>query len=133
MVADVLARLTETPAPTLGLDLDGVLDESPIFFSILTRVWPGKVIIITFRSDRAKAENDLARLGIRYNELVLVRSFAEKAEVIVAKGVSVYIDDQPEMLRNVPPTVTVMLMRNGGNFDEKDQKWTLSERTGKLV
>jgi hypothetical protein len=120
-------------ATTLGLDLDGVLDESPIFFRILTAVWPGKVIIITFRSDRAKAEADLETLGICYDELVLVESFGQKAEVIVEKGILVYFDDQPEMLKNIPPTVTVMLVRNPGNFDINDRRWMFSNQTGKIV
>lgn len=133
MVADMTARMSEIPAPALGLDLDGVLDESPIFFSLLTRLWPGKVVIITYRDDRAEAEADLERLGIKYDELVLVTSFGQKAEVIVEKGVMVYIDDQPEALEGVPPTVTVMLFRNEGNFDYGDRKWLMSDKTGRLI
>ena len=133
MISKLIAQLTEIPAPTLGLDLDGVLDEAPIFFGLLTKVWPGRVIVITYRSDRAKAEADLEKLGIRYDELVLVDSFDQKAQVIAEKGISVYIDDQPEMLRDVPPTVTVLLMRNGGNFDPLDKLWILSKKTGKLI
>jgi hypothetical protein len=132
-VAQVMTNLGTTGIPALGLDLDGVLDESPIFFRLLTAIWPGKVIIITFRSDRAKAEADLANIGIRYDELVLVESFGQKAEVIVEKGVMVYFDDQPEMLQDVPPTVTVLLFRNEGNFDFEDRKWILSNQTGKLI
>lgn len=128
-----LLRKVVEKAYTLGLDIDGVLDEAPIFFSILTKVWPGRVVIITYRDDRARAEADLARLGIRYDELVLVDSFGAKAEVIVAKGVSVYFDDQPEMLKDVSPTVATMLFRNSGNFDYSEKLWTLSARTGKLV
>ncbi len=132
-VANVLNDLALTSTPHLGLDLDGVLDESPIFFRLLTAIWPGKVIIVTFRSDRAKAEADLETLGIRYDELILVESFGQKAEVIAEKGILVYIDDQPEALRDIPPTVSVMLMRNGGNFDIDEKLWMMSERTGKLV
>ena len=132
-VANVLNDLALTSTPHLGLDLDGVLDESPIFFRLLTAIWPGKVIIVTFRSDRAKAEADLETLGIRYDELILVESFGQKAEVIAEKGILVYIDDQPEALRDIPPTVSAMLMRNGGNFDIDEKLWMMSERTGKLV
>ena len=133
MIANMLNHLALTSNPTLGLDLDGVLDESPIFFRILTALWPGEVIIITFRSDRARTEADLKILGIRYDELILVNSFGQKAEVIEEKGVMVYFDDQPECLRDVPPTVTVLLMRNGGNFDGDEKLWTLSNKTGKLI
>ena len=119
--------------PTLGLDLDGVISEAPSFFATLSVVWPGRVVIITYRDDRAKTEADLARHAIRYDDLILVDSFDAKAEVIVEMGISVYIDDQPEMLRNVPPTVAVMLFRNPGNFDMQDKLWTLSKKTGKLI
>lgn len=56
----------------LGLDLDGVLDEATEFFSLLTRVWPGQVVVISYRSDDEKARADLDQLGIRYDDLVLV-------------------------------------------------------------
>ncbi len=85
--ASLPAGLFTTPAPTLGLDLDGCVDEAPIFFRLLSSCWPGKVVVITFRDDRAKAEADLARFGIRYDELVLVDSFDAKAEVIIRLGI----------------------------------------------
>lgn len=53
--SDVLREVVSQPKPTLGIDLDGCVDESPSFFNIVTHVWPGDVIVITFRSDRQKA------------------------------------------------------------------------------
>ena len=117
----------------LGLDLDGLLDEANDFFRILARIWPGEVVVISYRSDYAKAEADLQQLGIEYDDLVLVDSFDAKAEVIVRKQVGVYFDDQPEMLKNVPHDVHVFLYRNGGNFDFDDRLWLFSERTARLV
>ena len=29
------------PIPTLGVDLDGTIDEAPIFFTLLCNRWPG--------------------------------------------------------------------------------------------
>ena len=89
----------------------------PAFFQFLSRHWPGKVFIITYRKDLAKAQADVAKFGIRYDELILVDSFAAKAEVIAANGISVYVDDQDEILQHVPKTVTVFKIRNGGNYD----------------
>ena len=132
-VASILSTLMTSPVPSLGLDLDGCVDEAPIFFNLLTNFWPGKVYVITYRSDRPKAVADLAKFNIRYDELVLVDSFDAKAEVIVREGILIYFDDQPEMLKNVPPTVNVMLVRNEGNFSFEDRLWTLSERTGRLL
>ena len=132
-VADVLQSICEIPAPSLGIDLDGCVDEAPIFFQILTHTWTGKVFVISYRSDREKAEADLERYRIRYDELILVDSFDAKAEVIRENGILVYFDDQPEMVKNVTPSTNVMLVRNGGNFDFDDKLWMFSERTGKLV
>ncbi|MFN5329164.1 MAG: hypothetical protein ACK5DV_08290, partial [Planctomycetota bacterium] len=83
--------------------------------------------------DRAKAEQYLKEKNIRYDELILVKTFEEKAEVIKREGISLYYDDQPEMLQNVTPNCAVMLVRNGGNFDYEDKKWMFSNKTGKLV
>lgn len=130
--ADVLREVVSQPQPTLGIDLDGCVDESS-FFQILSHVWPGDVIVVTFRSDREKAVADLQNHGIRYTDVVLVSSFDQKAAVIAERGISFYIDDQPEMLKNVPANVGVMLFRNEGNFDFEDRRWMLSEKTGKLV
>lgn len=133
IAAKLIAQTVEAPMPTLGVDFDGCVDEAPIFFQLLTSHWPGKVVVITFRSDRAKAEADLEEFNIRYDALVLVDSFDAKAEVIVRLGILVFFDDQPEMLKNIPNTVNVMLVRNGGNFDFHDRRWVLSAKTGKLV
>jgi len=130
---EALKSLFTFPQPSLGIDLDGCVDEAPIFFNILTNAWPGKVFVITFRDDRAKAIRDLEKFSIRYDELILVRSFDAKAEVIAREGILVYFDDQPEMLKNIPSTVNVLLFRNGGNFCFKDKVWLMSERTGRIL
>lgn len=128
-----LQGLFEIPQPSLGIDLDGCVDECPLFFRVLTHSWPGKVFVLTYRSDRDKAVQDLAVFNIKYDELILVDSFDAKAEVIGKEGILVYFDDQPEMLKNIPEGTNVMLVRNGGNFDFEDKRWILSEKTGKLV
>ena len=132
-IADVLDANSAPSAPSLGIDLDGCVDEFPFFFQTLTHHWPGKVFVITFRSDRSKAAADLAAHNIRYDELILVSSFDAKAEVIVEKGILIYFDDQPEMLRNSPEDRSVMLVRNGGNFDFDTKKWLFSKQTGQMV
>lgn len=130
--ADVLRDVVNQPQPTLGIDLDGCVDESS-FFQILSHVWPGDVIVVTLRRDRDKAIADLEKHGIRYTDVVLVSSFDAKVTVIAERGISFYIDDQPEMLKHIPANVGVMLFRNEGNFDFEDRRWMFSEKTGKLV
>ena len=120
-------------APAIALDLDGTIGENPQFFRLLCELWPGKVYVITYRDDQAKAERDVARFGIRCDEVILVSRFEEKAEVIVNRGISVYVDDQDEMLLDIPEGVTVLKIRNGGNFDFAAKKWLFSERTGRML
>ncbi|MGB7325712.1 MAG: hypothetical protein WBD31_12630 [Rubripirellula sp.] len=117
----------------LGLDLDGTITDAPEFFSAWTNSWPGQVVIITYRTDREKTISDLEEHKIRYDDLVLVDRMDGKAAVIAEYGVTMYVDDQPEMLKNVPAGVNVMLFRNEGNFDFGDERWMLSQQTGKLV
>ena len=132
-IKQALTDVVSQPQPTLAIDLDGCVDESPTFFNILTHVWPGDVIVITFRDDKEKAIADLEKHCIRYTDVVLAPFFEAKAEIIDEKGVSFYIDDQPEMLKDVCPTVGVFLFRNEGNFDFDDRKWMFSDATGKLI
>ncbi len=124
---------TSCKQQVLGLDLDGVITEAAEFFSAWTHSWPGRVIVITYRRDRAKAIADLQEHKIRYDDVVLVDRFEAKAEVIAEQGVTMYIDDQPEMLKNIPPGVQVMLFRNEGNYDFDDRRWMFSGETGKQV
>jgi hypothetical protein len=130
---DVLRNLVDQGTPPIGLDLDGCIDEAPEFFGMLSMVWPGKVFVITYRTDQARAELEVARYGIRCDEVVLVDSFAEKAKVIADRGITVYVDDQDEMLMHIPEGVTVLKIRNGGNYDFEERKWLFSETTGKQI
>lgn len=132
-VAATLTNLTEMPHPSLGIDIDGCVDEAPVFFSLLTKSWPGKVFVISFRDDREKAQTVLTKHNIRCDELVLVNSFAAKAQVIRENGIGTFFDDQPEMLQDVTESCQVMLVRNGGNFCFEEKKWLFSNRTGKMV
>ena len=128
-----IRALFPDPVPILGIDIDGCVDEAPIFFRILTRIWPGKVFVVSYRRDRAKAIHDLARWEISYDQLFLVTALDEKAAVIAREGIRIYFDDQPECLKAIDALTNVMLVRNGGNFDFEDQRWMLSNATGKLL
>ena len=126
-------QLETIPSPSIGIDLDGTIDEAPIFFRLLASRWPGNVYVITFRDDRKKAEERLAEFEINYDELILVSAFADKAKVIREKGILVYFDDQDEMLQGIGDGVNVFKFRNGGNFDFETQQWLYSEKTGRQI
>lgn len=116
--------------PTLGLDLDGTITESLGFFKMLSNVWPGAVIVVTYRTDYTKTVIELDRYGIHFDKLVLVDKL-DKAQVIVDNKIDVYVDDQDECMLNIPSNVTVLKIRNGGN--SQGGKWCYSNATGYLV
>lgn len=115
--------------PTLGIDLDGTIDENPVFFQLMTHKWPGRVVVVTYRDDLDKAKADLDALFIRYDDVILADKF-DKSEIIAREEIEIYIDDQDEMTQNIPEGVTVLKMRNSGNFDYDAKKWLYSEKTG---
>jgi hypothetical protein len=94
---------SEVRYPNLGIDIDGCIDESPIFFQFLS------------------------------DELILVDTFEAKAEVVARENIMIYFDDQPEMIKNMPDKVNVMLVRNGGNFCFDQKLWMMSNRTGRII
>lgn len=115
----------------IAFDIDGTIDQAPEFFSILSNIWPGKVYIITYREHRAKAITELESIGIRFDDLVIVNSMEEKGQVLVDNNIRVYIDDMDEVITNIPESVVVLKMRNGGNY--KAGKWLYSGKTGTKV
>lgn len=129
--ANLLTQAVQVPVQALGLDLDGTIDENPQFFGLLSRLWPGKVYVITYRDHREKTAQDLERYGIRHDEIILVKSFAQKADEIRRLNIGVYVDDMDEVITHIPENVTVLKVRNGGNFE--DGKWLYSKGTGKIV
>jgi uncharacterized HAD superfamily protein len=128
-----ILNVNEIPYPSLGIDIDGCIDEATGFFQILSTRWPGKVFIISYRDNIDAAKKVLNEYGIHYTDLILVNSFDEKAKVIQENGISIFFDDQPEMLKEVAPNCHVMLVRNEGNFDFNDKKWMLDHKTGKII
>ncbi len=117
----------------IAFDLDGTITEAPEFFSTLSKLWNDDVYVITYRNDRSKAVAELKKLDIRFTDVILVKSFEEKAEIVRRLGIGMYFDDMPEMLKQMPKEAGICLFRNEGNFDFDDRRWMLSNETGKIV
>src|ERR1043165_2517353 len=108
----------------VGLDLDGLLDERPDFFALLTaalRAGGHFVAVLTYRDpgSRDRTEAQLAGWGIGYDELHVARSLADKGRLCRELDIDVYFDDQDECLQDVPEGTTVFKIRNSGNFDSR--------------
>jgi uncharacterized HAD superfamily protein len=117
----------------IGIDLDGTITDAPEFFRALTSKWDGKVYIITYRDNKEIAENDVKKFGVKFDEVILVNSFKEKADVIREKNIKFFFDDMDEVIMHIPEDVMVFKVRNGGNFCSDSSKWLYSKNTGKLI
>jgi hypothetical protein len=122
----------------VGLDFDGLLDEQPAFFALLTaalRSGGHFVAVLTFRDpqSRARTEAQLAALGIGYDELHFARSLGDKGRLCRELAIDVYFDDQDECVVGVDDQTAVFKIRNGGNFDFDEKKWLSTARLTRLL
>jgi hypothetical protein len=122
----------------IGLDLDGLLDERPDFFSLLTaalRAGGHFVAVLTYRDpeSRGRTEAQLAAWGIACDELHFARSLSDKGRLCRELDLDVYFDDQDECIQDVGERTTVFKIRNGGNFDFEERKWLSTARLTRLL
>jgi hypothetical protein len=122
----------------VGLDIDGLLDERPDFFALLSaalRAAGHFVAILTFRDPdtRSRTEGQLAGWGISYDELHFARSLSDKGRLCRELNIDVYFDDQDECVVGVSEKTTVLKIRNGGNFDFAAGKWVSTAKLTRLL
>ena len=120
----------------IGVDLDDTINASSgsiAFFSLITNLLEGraKIYIITNRDKREESRKktiiELKEYNIYYDELVIT---GDKADFILTEGISVYIDDVDEYFQKLPESVTVLKIREPGNFDFDQHKWIYGNSTG---
>jgi hypothetical protein len=122
----------------IGLDLDGLLDEQPAFFALMTTAFRAQghfIAILTYRDAESlgRTEAQLADLGIAYDEIHFARSLADKGRLCRELAIDVYFDDQDECLVGVDKRTAVFKMRNEGNFDFGQRKWISTARLTRLL
>jgi hypothetical protein len=122
----------------IGLDVDGLLDEHPAFFSLLSGVFSSGghfVAILTFRDPAAlsRTEKQLAEWGITYDEIHFAHSLSDKGRLCRELALDVYFDDQDECLVGIDEKTTVFKIRNGGNFDFSARKWLSTTALTRLL
>ena len=104
----------------IGFDIDDTMSRHWPFFSLITRalVHDGhEVIVITFRSDRQLAAEELSERGILWSELVVADQaeidtigFAQwKGEICRRRGVELFFDDMPEVINHLPESTVGMM------------------------
>ena len=122
----------------IGLDLDGLLDERPDFFSFLTaalRAGGHFVAVLTYRDParRTQTEGQLAGWGVAYDELHFARSLSDKGRLCRELEIDLYFDDQDECVVGVDERTTVLKIRNGGNFDFGERRWVSTAKMTRLL
>lgn len=122
----------------VGLDIDGVLDERPEFFALLSaalRAGGHFVAILTYRDPAREhhTRRQLADWGIGYDELHFARSLSDKGRLCRELSLDVYFDDQDECAAGVDQSTTVLKIRNGGNFDFGARKWLSTAALTRLL
>ena len=116
------------PAPTLGLDFVGTISDAPAFFQILSRVWPGPVVVISCYDSVEELERDLEEFQIHYDRAIAVPPGMSKADVIRRENVVFYFDDQVSNLSDVSQATTCFLARNEDNFNFNTGRWKIRDR-----
>ena len=120
----------------IGIDIDNTINESSntiALFSLITNALRDKVEIhiITSRekSEGSKKETmaELDEYGIYYDELKIT---SDKYNYIMNNGINIFIDDTDEFFIHLPESVTVLKIRESGNFDFNQHKWVYGDKTG---
>lgn len=122
----------------VALDIDGTISDHPQFFSWLTkslRATGHRVVILTFRDPtrNEQTRSQLASWGVEFDEMVIAESLKAKGELCVKHEIDLFFDDQDECIVDVPESVMVFKIRNGGNFDFDDQKWVSTSKLTHLL
>ena len=105
----------------IGIDIDGTITRHPAFFAQLAsgfRAAGHRVTIVTFRTDRAAAEADLAAMRVPYDVLVVFEPErcslpsldTWKGSVCAALGIDLLFDDHPETLNHLPATTLGLMI-----------------------
>ncbi len=124
--------------PVLGLDFVGTISDFPQFFEILTSVWKGTIVIISFCDTVEEIVPYLHRFNIRYDKIIAVSKDVSKAKIIEEENIDFFFDDGAANHVDLPAKVASFLVRGIGNFDysrklwKMDRKWreSLDEKNG---
>ena len=120
----------------IGLDLDNTINENSntiALFSLLTNALKNKaeIHIITSREDSEKSKQEtileLDKYSIHYDKLIIT---SDKHNYIINNGITVYVDDTDEFFQKLPENITVLKIREPGNFDFDKHKWIYGDKTG---
>jgi hypothetical protein len=122
----------------VGLDIDGLLDERPEFFALLSTALRASghfIAVLTYRDPnrREQTEKQLASWGICFDELHFTRSLSDKGRLCRVLKLDIYFDDQDECIVDVDETTMVFKIRNGGNFDFRVKKWVSTATLTRLL
>jgi hypothetical protein len=103
----------------IAIDIDDTITRNPVFFSFLTRSFSNEghhVVILTHRTDEARARLDLQANGIVYHQLICYRFEEEipwekwKGHICTQEQLEILFDDNPEVINHLPEGVQGFLI-----------------------
>lgn len=108
------------PRLTIALDIDGTITRHPAFFACLSQAMIAaghRVIIITYREDRAAAAADLAGWNVAYTSLItattdaLLAAGVDEWKSVICRehGVDVLFEDDARALQHMDDDVLSLL------------------------
>ena len=100
-VIEALEAVSVIPYPSLGIDLDGPLDDHAIFFRVLAHHWPGKVIGFSTVSVRG-TELIVEQLKLHCDDLIVAENTDAKADAIIRRGVLAVVSHDFNVVMQLP-------------------------------
>lgn len=121
----------------IALDIDGTIEEQPVFFCLLTHAFSAaghEIVVLSGRAPKSgSTEQALEGYKIKYDRVVYASSMEQKANLCKEMGVDILFDDEDEIITAVDEKTTVYKVRNDANFDFSDRKWLSTERLTRLL
>ena len=121
----------------IAIDLDNTITaskQSIEFFSIMTNLLipDHRISILTNREPNTEQEiaDELHVLGIDYSEIVIT---GKKAEYIREHGITIFFENEDEYFLELGEEITVLKIREDGNFSFAEKKWITSRRNSILI
>ncbi len=121
----------------IAIDIDGTInanENSVEFFRALTRslISQNEIYIISNRNPDSleDVEEELTLMGIKFTKVILTN---HKAQVIKARGITVFYENEDEYFNNLGSDVLVFKVREKGNYNYMSGRWYGSKNTVEMI
>ena len=82
----------KNPAIGLGIDYE-IVCQCPVFFQVLTKVWPGRICIFVWQNNAEEAEQYLNKIEIKSDFIIPVNNKEELQKMFTDNGIAYYYSE----------------------------------------